>query len=228
MLGGIEFSYGFIGSALRRALIINIIPNWHPIFVHYTVALLSISAMLFVVGFLFPHFKSKNQLLTVARWNLWIGTMIMMITIAAGLQAYNTVAHDTVSHVAMTNHRNWAMPTAILFLILALWQARHDSTKNIDVIFAVSITIAALLLIATAYKGGELVYRYGLGVISLPKPVDDHGHFGDKAGIHRKKIGRDVNEQQGLSEKNKNIKILETPDVMKHKTENNHHEGHEH
>ncbi|MCF6301365.1 MAG: hypothetical protein L3J52_09655 [Proteobacteria bacterium] len=35
--------------------------------------------------------------------------------------------------------------------------------------------IAFLLLGITAFKGGELVYRYGLGVMSLPE-VEGEGH----------------------------------------------------
>ncbi len=41
--------------------------------------------------------------------------------------------------------------------------------------------MAAALLAVTAYKGGELVYRHGLGVLSLPEthegaPGPPHGH----------------------------------------------------
>ena len=32
---------------------IEIIPNWHPIFVHFSVALLSISALLYLAGLVF-------------------------------------------------------------------------------------------------------------------------------------------------------------------------------
>ena len=52
----------------------EVIPNWHPVFVHFTVALLSLSSLLFLVGVLAPSNASwKKSSLTVARWNLWIG-----------------------------------------------------------------------------------------------------------------------------------------------------------
>ena len=80
---------------------IEIIPNWHPILVHFTVALLSISGLLYLAG---RALKNANLLL-VARWNLWIGAIITIGTVLAGFYAYNTVAHDAPSHAAMTDHK---------------------------------------------------------------------------------------------------------------------------
>ena len=80
---------------------IEIIPNWHPLFVHFTIGLLTISTLLYVMGF----FLKREALLTAARWNLWIGVTITFRTLRAVLYAYNTVIHDYVSHVASTNHR---------------------------------------------------------------------------------------------------------------------------
>ena len=37
--------------------------------------------------------------------------------------------------------------------------------------------MAVLLMGVTAYKGGELVYRYGIGVMALPEASGSgHGH----------------------------------------------------
>ena len=84
---------------------IEVIPNWHPIFVHFTIGLLLVSTLLYVVGF---TLKCEN-LLIAARLNLWLGSLITIATVLAGLNAYNTVAHDSASHLAMTDHRNWAI-----------------------------------------------------------------------------------------------------------------------
>ena len=98
----------------------EIIPNFHPIFVHFTVALLSLAVGLFVVT---PFVKGplKEQWSIVARWALWFGAGFTVITALTGLYVYNTVAHDTPSHIAMTNHRNWAIATITAFLALATW-----------------------------------------------------------------------------------------------------------
>ncbi|VAX10941.1 hypothetical protein MNBD_GAMMA26-1774 [hydrothermal vent metagenome] len=159
----------------------EIIPNLHPVFVHFTVALLSISTGLFVVLHLFGSHLPENlrlQLRTVARWNLWFGAGITVITVAAGFHAYNTVAHDAPSHAVMTDHRNWALATAPLFIGLALWSITRVWTgKALGGWFVIALLIAQLLLLSTAWRGGEVVYRYGLGVMSLPQSEGEgHAH----------------------------------------------------
>ncbi len=153
---------------------IEIIPNWHPIFVHFTVALLSISSVLFVISALLPESQWKANSLTVAKWNLWLGTFLTIGTLLAGWQAYNTVIHDAPSHAAMTDHRNWALVTATIFTILTVLSIKYNLQNSRS--FILSIVIATMLLLTTAYKGGESVYRYGLGVMSLPQSNTPHGH----------------------------------------------------
>jgi len=151
----------------------EIIPNLHPVFVHFTVALLSVSTALFALLQLFGSQLPENlrqQMRTVARWNLWLGAAITVITVAAGFYAYNTVAHDAPSHAAMTDHRNWALATAPLFIAIALWSMVSVwKGKQLGGQFIAALLIAQILLLSTAWRGGEVVYRYGLGVISLPQ-----------------------------------------------------------
>lgn len=156
----------------------EIIPSWHwhPIFVHFSVALLSVAALLKLVAYAVGSDTLREQLRLVARWNIWIGAVFVVFTVLTGLLAYNTVAHDTPSHLAMTDHRNWALVTSGLFLVIAIWlgiSTRAGSARS--GLFLVTLMVATGLLTVTAWKGGELVFRYGLGVMSLPK-ADTHGH----------------------------------------------------
>lgn len=50
-------------------MLIEIIPNWHPIFVHFTVALLSVAAAFTIAAYLLPEGLLRHQITTVARWN---------------------------------------------------------------------------------------------------------------------------------------------------------------
>jgi len=156
----------------------EIIPNLHPIFVHYTIALLCISSTLFIVAFFLRESTLKKNCLVVARWNLWIGSVITIGTVLSGWQAYNTVAHDTPSHAAMTDHRNWALPTAFFYIILSLWCFKDRKKNNVNTIFVVFIFFASIPLMITGFKGGEAVYRYGLGVMSLPKAENGNAEPG--------------------------------------------------
>ena len=159
---------------------INIIPNYHPIFVHFTVALLIVAAAIHLLSHFVSNTGLRDQLAIVARWNLWIGTGFALITFAAGWYAYNTVNHDAPSHIAMTGHRNWAMATLVMFLGIAGWEIYlHRHGKDKGWLFTGLLAIAAALLLSTAWHGGELVYRYGLGVMALPAaegPGHDHHH----------------------------------------------------
>jgi len=179
---------------------LEIIPNWHPIFVHFTVALLSLAAGLFVVT---PFVKSplKEQWQTVARWALWFGAGFTIITGLTGLYAYNTVAHDTPSHLAMTDHRNWAVVTITLFLALATWSIVWvRKNKPLGTVFIVCIAIAGGVLASTAWHGGEVVYRYGLGVMSLPKAEGDgHNHSHGGGNDHGSDSGSADNRHDDMS-----------------------------
>ncbi len=168
----------------------EIIPNLHPVFVHFTVALISVSAGLFVALALFGRALPEGlrlQLGIVARWNLWIGAVITLVTVAAGFYAYNTVAHDGPSHVAMTEHRNWALAAAILIAVAAAWSVAGDrAAAGPGRMFVVLLLVTQGVLLSAAWHGGELVYRYGLGVMSLPQSGGEgHHHSHDGNAGHR-------------------------------------------
>jgi uncharacterized membrane protein len=153
----------------------EIIPNWHPIFVHFTIALFSIATML-IVGSIFIKNDFKSKILEAGYINLWLGCLFTFVTVAAGFYAYNTVAHDEPSHAAMTDHRNWAFVTASIFLVLTIWSIKlYRNNKKQNLLFIGCLVLATLLLSITAWKGAEAVYRYGLGVMSLPN-ADSHQH----------------------------------------------------
>ena len=162
---------------------IEIIPNWHPVFVHFTVALLSVAVALYLLVRILPGTSVRQELAIVARWSLWIGAVLALATAAAGWLAYNSVAHDDISHAAMTEHRNWALVTATIFVILALWSwgqwwQQHPSGGVTGVVFLLALTVGGVLLAGTAWRGAELVYRYGLGVMSLPKIAAEEASYG--------------------------------------------------
>lgn len=155
---------------------LEIIPNWHPIFVHFTVALFSVASGLYAVSVFVPNEKLKAQWRIVARWNLWFGMLLTLITVLTGWYAYNTVTHDEPSHLAMTDHRNWALLTVTLYLLVTVWSiARHRAGKEASPLLLLFMLVALTSLGSTAWRGGEVVYRYGLGVMSLPN-TSQHAH----------------------------------------------------
>lgn len=178
---------------------IEIIPNWHPIFVHFTIGLLLTAALFHLAAMLTGNQPLKQTLTHVANWNLWLGVLITIVTVAAGWLAFNSVNHDTPSHLAMIEHRNWAMVTFAAYLLVGIWslfRAKQHAPLNWTLVIAVCG--AGILLLSTAWHGGELVYRHGLGVMSLPNP-DEHAHGEATAHDH----GHDNHAHEQASEQSK-------------------------
>ena len=143
---------------------------WHPIFVHFSVALLSVATLFYVLAALFPRAVSRNQWIDFGRWNLWIGSGISVVTVLLGWLAYNTVNHDDPSHEAMEVHATLALITLGTFGCIALWVALHKRLRaEPSRMVTGSLLIAFAFLVATGLRGGELVFHYGLAVDSLPK-----------------------------------------------------------
>ena len=149
-------------------------PNIHPILVHFAYALSITAFVSYTLASLAPSGKWGETLRPAADWMLAFGALAIVATIAAGFQAYYSVAHDGPSHAAMTVHRNWAVPSGAAILLLALWRWRAR-TKAASPIFVALLAVAALSLSVTAWWGGKIVYGYGLGVKSMPT-VTGEGH----------------------------------------------------
>lgn len=179
------------GSVVERGAVIyftdglfmiQIIPNWHPVFVHFSVALLATSVLFYLTAFLSGRWG--GMFLSVARVNLFTGFVITIATVIAGFLAYNSVQHDDPSHVAMTDHRNWALAATAVWAASAAWEAwRAWQGAERSLLVLIVLLIATALLSATGFKGGELVFRHGLGVLSLPN-ADHHQHPGGSSGGH--------------------------------------------
>lgn len=155
---------------------IEILPNWHPIFVHFSVALLTVSVVLFVLSKVITNWRIEDQLIATAYWNWWIGTAVSIGTVIAGWFAFNSVDHDTPSHIIMLEHRTWAFATLGAMLVLSVWAVlQYRAQKAPTWLFLISLLVTQGLVLGTAWHGGELVYAHGLGVKRLPNP-DEHKH----------------------------------------------------
>jgi uncharacterized membrane protein len=167
---------------------IEIIPNWHPFLVHFTVALLGVSVVLFIAEPLVRKWPLHIQLVIVARWNLWMGALASIATVIAGFDAFNSIPHGSESqHLAMLDHRKWALGTATLFVVLAVWsfllfiRGKKELKGVKNLVFVLLIIVAGMMLAVTGYKGADLVYRHGLGVIPLQGDITQgHNHSHDE------------------------------------------------
>lgn len=163
---------------------IEIVPNWHPILVHFTIALLTIATLLFTVTAIAGRNHPLHGIETTANWNLWLGAALTLLTIGAGLQAAGSVTHDDAAHLVMENHKFRALATATLFVLLALWNVwRVRRGQRVGLVFTLAMLLGLAGLTGTGLRGADLVYRHGLGVMALPQ-VADEGHHHESAAEH--------------------------------------------
>lgn len=149
---------------------IEIVPNWHPVLVHFTIAPLLLSVAAFVGAALLPAKNDwRGQMVVFAHWNLRLGYLFALVTAWLGWLAYDSVAHDDAGHVAMTAHRDAAMLTVALFtpFFIASW-FRQRIGRGLGLVLAIAVLLPGAALVRTGWLGGEAVFRHGLGVERLP------------------------------------------------------------
>jgi len=147
---------------------------WHPIFVHFSVALLTVASVLFLLAAILRRTTLRPQWIIVANWNLWIGFALAVLTALFGWLAFNTVAHDDTTHEAMQHHAQLALSTVGGFGILTLWSMWHRTSRTYPSWGFVGLAIVCCgLLAATGLRGGELVYHYGVAVRPPPAVQPD-------------------------------------------------------
>jgi uncharacterized membrane protein len=156
---------------------IEIIPNWHPIWVHFTIGLLIAGAVFYALAWIGKSHGWAQQALTAARWNLLGGTVFAVMALISGLLAAGSVAHDAAGHANMLLHRNWALATTGIFIVAGIWlwlQNRKAGAQPI-LLLLVLLMAGAGAVGVTGYKGAANVYEHGLGVQRLPD-VAAHDH----------------------------------------------------
>ncbi|HAT1893407.1 TPA: DUF2231 domain-containing protein [Legionella pneumophila] len=170
-------------TGIRNAsTMIEIIPNWHPIFVHFTVALFSVSVILYALIYFASNTRWKInpfivELEIVARWCLWLAALSTIATVSAGFYAFYTVKYGAMAHAVKVIHRNWALATASAIVLVAFWMVwRYIKHQKPTLVFLMALLFVQVLLLTTAWYGAELVYRHGYGVlpVTAEKTVSPH------------------------------------------------------
>lgn len=155
---------------------IEIIPNLHPLAVHFPISL-SIVALLFLLGTkLFASRPWAQQWAVTGHWTLWLAAISCVVAALFGWQAFASVEHDSAGHLAMLTHRAWALSSVIALLLLAGWDAWLRPKERVNswwFVLLLSGTVAAIG--TTAWHGAELVYRHGLGVVQPQQPEGAQG-----------------------------------------------------
>ena len=131
--------------------------HFHPIIVHFPIALFISALGLEVLSLIF-----KKDALHQAAWYNYI--LAVLAAFAAVLSAL--IDGETLKHTVFYTHRAlgwWTLGIAFLSAPF-LFYIKKKSLKLFKVLFFIFLIILASLVSLTGYYGGRLVYEYGVGV----------------------------------------------------------------
>jgi uncharacterized membrane protein len=143
----------------------RLIPGWHPIVVHFPLALIVTAALLLSGARLLRPESRAATLATVGTWNLCLGALAALIALATGLAAVLDLHVGAAAHQAISTHLKWAILATLALVLLAVWRgAGSVAQARPSWLFLIVLWAATAALVETGYRGGQNVYRYGIGV----------------------------------------------------------------
>jgi uncharacterized membrane protein len=141
------------------------LPNWHPLMVHFPIALVLSAMALLLAARLLRNESLAATAATVGTWNLCLGAAAALFALGSGLGAVLDLDVSAAARSAISVHVKWAMFTTLLLVLLAVWRgAGSAATSRPSWIFLVALLAAGAALSFTGYRGGKNVYEYGVGV----------------------------------------------------------------
>ena len=137
--------------------------------VHFPLALVLTGALALSASRLLPAERAAS-LATVGTWNLCLGALLALGT---GLAAVVGLELGAVARQAVALHVKWAVPTSVLLALLAVWRGAGQAAQaRPSRVFLLLLWLLTAALIVTGYRGGQNVYRYGIGVSAARDAAD--------------------------------------------------------
>jgi uncharacterized membrane protein len=133
--------------------------------VHFPLALTVTAAALLLGARLLRRDELAAVLATVGTWNLCLGAALAVITLGTGLAAVLDLDVSAAARASISTHAKWAIFTTLALVLLAVWRgAGTESRSRPTWLFVIVMLAATSALIYTGYRGGQNVYRFGIGV----------------------------------------------------------------
>ena len=143
----------------------------HPLIVHFPIALL-FTSVFFDLLWIITENKNYRQ---TGFWLLILGLMGGVVAAIFGAWTEEAVEAAGVPELAVDRHETVAIIALIVFGVLLIfrWWIKNRWSVRDRVVYLCVAMVGLLMLGATGFYGGELVYRYGAGVKSMPSPPAD-------------------------------------------------------
>ena len=147
----------------------TLLPGWHPMVVHFPLALVVVAALSLLAARLLRAERHCATLATLGTWNLCLGAFAALFALGTGLAATIHLQAGPEAHQAISLHMKWAVSATLALVLLAVWRGAGTAQESRPSwIFIVLLMAATAALIMTGYRGGQNVYRYGVGVHGIP------------------------------------------------------------
>jgi len=141
------------------------LPEWHPMAVHFPLALTLTGALALSAARVAPPERHGATLALVGTWNLCLGAAGALLALGTGLAAVASLELAPSARAAVGLHVKWAIFTSAALVLLAVWRgAGADPKSRPSRAFLLILWAVTAALLVTAYRGGQNVYRYGVGV----------------------------------------------------------------
>jgi uncharacterized membrane protein len=143
-------------------------PPLHPLFVHFPIGLFIFAFLLDLTA----YFRSRDDIARFAWWTHGAASVAVILTVCSGLLAASSLALPAEARETFDMHQQYAFLSSSAILALFIWRtaSRGGLPKAHSRLYLLGSAAALLVLLATAWFGGELVYRFATGVHTLPHP----------------------------------------------------------
>ncbi len=143
--------------------------NLHPLVVHYPIALLTVSALLYVVAWV----SRRESWAWTALWVLVLGTLGAALAVWTGLRAgAGVMVAQAVRDRILIHHKQVMVAVFALSAALSAWAlTARPMPRRGRAGFVVLMVAMALLLAVGADYGAWMVYGYNAGG-NLPQPIE--------------------------------------------------------
>lgn len=129
----------------------------HPSLTHFPLALFPLSIVADLIG----RATGNRSLMRLGKTVMPIAAVSGVATGAAGLVAQAAVEANGPAHELLVTHRNLNVGLVVLTGVLALLRGRSNEPS---IGYLAAGVAGVLAMNYTAYLGGTMVYRYGVGV----------------------------------------------------------------
>jgi len=134
----------------------QLLPGWHPLIVHFPLALITVAAVCLTLSRLMSGSRHAASLALVGTWNLCLGALFVFAALGTGLAAVIGLQVDTAARTAISLHVKSAILTTLLTLLTALWRGvGSPAASRPSWLFLLVLWAATGALTVTGYRGGQ-------------------------------------------------------------------------